>query len=64
MKIGGGRVESGPPQRRLGPDDPMPFGKHAGQRMSDVPDDYFEWLYYEEDLEPGPVRDYIEEFVV
>lgn len=57
-------MDSGPGPQRLGPNDPMPFGKHAGQRMQDVPDDYFEWLYYEEEIAPGHVRDYIEEYVV
>ena len=23
----------------------MPFGKHAGKKMSEVPDDYLLWLY-------------------
>lgn len=23
----------------------MPFGKYRGQRLGDIPDDYFEWLY-------------------
>lgn len=26
-------------------DDPMPFGKHKGIRMSDVPARYFHWLW-------------------
>ena len=65
MKVGGGEraVDSGGPPK-LTPSDPMPFGKYAGYRMDGVPDDYFEWLYYEEDIAPGPVRDYIEEYVV
>jgi uncharacterized protein (DUF3820 family) len=24
--------------------DPMPFGKHRGQRLGDVPDSYFRWF--------------------
>jgi uncharacterized protein (DUF3820 family) len=26
----------------------MPFGKHAGKPMRDVPDDYLEWLSRQE----------------
>lgn len=29
----------------------MPFGKHKGEKVEDVPTDYLEWL--EETLEPG-----------
>lgn len=50
--------------KTLEPNDPMPFGKYAGEEMGNVPDSYFEWLYYEEDIAAGPVRDYIEEFIV
>lgn len=53
-----------PPVRELGHDDPMPFGKFFGVRMCDVPENYFEWLYHEENLADGPVRRYIEEYVV
>ena len=29
---------------RLHDDCPMPFGKHAGKRLGDVPDNYFRWF--------------------
>lgn len=39
--------------------DKMPYGKHQGKRMIDVPAFYLLWLY-DQDINPGPVRDYIE----
>ena len=29
---------------KLDDDSPMPFGKHKGQRLGDVPDSYFKWF--------------------
>lgn len=40
-------------------EDPMPFGKHKGQRMADVPASYFAWLKDQNCQHPG-VRGYIE----
>jgi uncharacterized protein (DUF3820 family) len=40
-------------------EDPMPFGKHKGQRMADVPASYFAWLKDQGCAHPG-VRGYIE----
>ena len=36
----------------------MPFGKHKGKRMIDVPAKYLLWLY-ENGLGAGDVKDYI-----
>ena len=41
-------------------DSPMPFGKHEGERMEDVPAKYLVWLY-NDGLKEGPVRRYIED---
>lgn len=38
----------------------MPFGKHKGLRMIDVPADYLLWIY-EQDWCKGSLRAYIEE---
>lgn len=50
-----------PPERPLTDDDRMPFGKHVGTRLGDVPDGYLRWLWwqgrYHESV--GPLRDYI-----
>jgi uncharacterized protein (DUF3820 family) len=40
--------------------DVMPFGKHKGLRMANVPPEYLIWLY-ESNLKEGPVRTYIHE---
>ncbi len=40
---------------------PMPFGKHKGLPLSEVPDDYLLWLYYDTNLKDGPLRRYIVE---
>jgi uncharacterized protein (DUF3820 family) len=29
---------------KLSDDDKMPFGKHKGKRLGDVPDDYWMWF--------------------
>ncbi len=34
----------------------MPFGKHKGVRMSDVPADYKRWLASKGDVDPYLVR--------
>lgn len=38
---------------------PMPFGKHKGKKMEDVPAEYLLWL--RDQNHTGPVREYIEE---
>lgn len=38
----------------------MPFGKHKGKKMADVPADYLLWLY-ENDKCRGEVKAYIED---
>lgn len=38
----------------------MPFGKHKGEKMEDVPATYLMWLY-ENDKCNQPVREYIED---
>ena len=36
-------------QKQLAPDEAlefvMPFGKHKGEKMGDIPDDYLDWVY-------------------
>lgn len=44
---------------KLTDDSKMPFGKHAGTRMQDVPASYLLWLW-NEGIRPGDVREYIE----
>lgn len=43
--------------------DPMPFGKHKGKPMSDVPADYLHWLWTNgvRDQRTSPVHKYIKE---
>lgn len=41
-------------------EDPMPFGKHKGARMADVPAGYLAWLKDQGCDHPG-VRAYIED---
>lgn len=40
---------------------PMPFGKHKGEKMQDVPASYFHWLWTngKSSDENCPVADYI-----
>ncbi|MEO5915582.1 MAG: DUF3820 family protein [Luteolibacter sp.] len=45
---------------RLTDNDPMPFGKHKGKRMEDVPANYLLWLHSEGCSNPD-VAAYIEE---
>jgi uncharacterized protein (DUF3820 family) len=45
---------------RLTDDSPMPFGKHKGEQMQDVPASYLLWLY-DSKLENQLVKNYIEE---
>ena len=40
--------------------DIMPFGKHKGKQMQDVPADYLIWLL-DNGLKDGGVKDYITE---
>lgn len=35
------------PDRQLSDLDPMPFGKHEGKPMQDVPVGYLHWLWHE-----------------
>lgn len=37
----------------------MPFGKHRGKAMVDVPAVYLLWLYNNPSFEDGPVKKYI-----
>jgi hypothetical protein len=53
------RSESEFGDSELGPYDRMPFGKHQGRMMKDVPDDYWEWMIHEAGIADGPVRRYI-----
>lgn len=41
--------------------DPMPFGKHKGEPMQDVPASYLHWLWIngKKDDKQCPVADYI-----
>ena len=41
-------------------DCPMPWGKHKGKRMEDVPAKYLVWLW-ENDKCNGVVKDYIDD---
>lgn len=39
---------------------PMPFGKHKGEKMANVPADYLLWLYYQSWIAAWPdVQSYI-----
>lgn len=46
--------------------DPMPFGKHKGVPMQDVPADYFHWLWVNGKKEDKqcPVADYIRKSLI
>jgi len=45
---------------KLEDDSPMPYGKHKGQPMEDVPVSYLHWLWEEGGVdEKSPVGDYI-----
>lgn len=43
--------------------DPMPFGRHKGEPMQDIPASYLHWLWTNgvRDDHSNPVRDYISE---
>ncbi len=43
----------------LNDNSPMPYGKHKGKAMANVPDDYLLWLY-NNDKCTYPVRKYVE----
>lgn len=48
----------------LNDDSPMPFGKHEGKEMIDVPASYFMWLWNKDEWYGKPakaVRNYIED---
>ena len=46
--------------KQLEDTDIMPFGKHKGQPMADVPVKYLHWLWHESNREAKtPVGDYI-----
>lgn len=45
-------------QKKLTDSDPMPFGKHKGSKMANVPADYLLFLY-NKDLPDGNVKEYI-----
>lgn len=40
-------------------DSKMPFGKHKGERMEDVPVEYLHWYWH--NGSPGNVKEYIAE---
>lgn len=40
--------------------DPMPFGKHKGTPMQDVPADYLHWLWTTNPARNTPIMRYIE----
>lgn len=46
----------------LDDESPMPYGKHEGKAMIDVPADYLLWLY-DNDRCSGSVKAYIEECI-
>ena len=46
--------------KKLTDSSPMPYGKHRGLKMEDVPADYLLWLY-KNDKTNEEVREYIEE---
>lgn len=48
--------------KALDDDSPMPWGKHKGERMEDVPDKYLKWMYWSGKVDP-PVKEYIEEYM-
>lgn len=57
-------VELFPPMKTILNDESlMPFGKHKGEPMCDVPASYLHWLWYEcgKRNEKGDVADYIRE---
>lgn len=48
--------------KKLKDQDKMPFGKHKGKRMEDVPAQYFHWLWTDakmKDDDESPVAQYI-----
>lgn len=47
------------PRHMITDKDLMPFGKHKGKKIADVPPSYLLWLY-DQDLEEGGIKDYIE----
>ena len=52
------------PEREAALDDEseMPFGKHEGERLMDVPDDYFHWLSQQDWIEHWPaLLEYIQQ---
>jgi hypothetical protein len=49
--------------RELDDQDPMPFGKHEGKAMEDVPASYLHWLWFngmKYETDTSNVADYIE----
>ena len=41
-------------------DSVMPYGKHKGEKLIDIPDEYFLWMYDNDKLSP-PLRKYVED---
>jgi len=39
----------------------MPFGKHKGKNLDDVPADYLLWLHEKSDNLNGDLKDYIDD---
>jgi len=48
--------------KKLKPQSTMPFGKHKGLSMSEVPLDYFRWLSKQNKLSPN-IKKYIDKYV-
>ena len=49
---------------KLEDDSPMPYSKHKGQPMEDVPVSYLHWLWEEGNVdEKTPVGDYIRRYM-
>jgi uncharacterized protein (DUF3820 family) len=46
----------------LDDDSLMPWGKHKGERMEDVPDKYLKWIYWKQTID-APVKKYVEEYL-
>ena len=46
----------------LDDDSLMPWGKHEGKRMEDVPDKYLKWIYWKGQID-APVKLYVEEYL-
>ena len=48
---------------KLTDDSPMPWGKHKGVKMANVPAKYLLWLHNDGGLQNGNVKNYILEYL-